>query len=111
MVALRREASSLLAASGARPSRAVLPNVLGGSGFWYGDQSSMRASAHEAQVRRGEAADVGEDGGDIGRADAEPLGQRRAVLLDGGGGDPSAGAGVVGAVDRQGGEGAVELLA
>ena len=66
---------------------------------------------HEAQVRGGEAAEIREDVGHVGGVDAEPFGECGAVLIDAGGGDPAACAGVVGAVDLEDGELAVGAFA
>ena len=76
--------------------------------------SSRRPSSrrfHEAEIGSGEAPDVGEDGGEVAVVHAEPGGNGGEVLVDGGGGNPAAGAGVVGAVDGQRGEFAVGLTA
>ena len=56
---------------------------------------SAATSRHEAEVGFREAADVGEDDGDVPRQHAEPRRERGAVFVDARRGNPAAAADVV----------------
>src|SRR6185437_9288559 len=62
-------------------------------------------------IRRGEAANIGEDGGEIAAVHAEPGGDGREVLVDGRGRNPAASAGIVGSVDGERGKFPISLAA
>src|ERR1039458_2078653 len=67
--------------------------------------------SYEPKVWAGEAAKVGKDCGEVAAVHAEPCGQGCKVLIAGRGGDPAAGAGIVGTAHGECGKGAVGLLA
>src|SRR5262245_60873509 len=66
--------------------------------------SQEATCSQEREIRSGKAAQVREDRGEVAVVHTEPRGERGEVLVAGRGGDPPAGAGVVGAIDRQGRE-------
>src|SRR5688572_21193745 len=61
--------------------------------------TARHRSSHEAEVRRGEAAQVGKDLSHVARVHAEPFGKRGGELVHSRRWNPAAGAGVVRAVD------------
>src|SRR6266700_8371189 len=73
--------------------------------------SALHSCSYKAEIRACEAAEIGKNGGKIGVVHAEPGGKGRKVLIAGGGGNPAAGADVIGTTNGQCGEGAVGLLA
>jgi len=66
---------------------------------------------HETKIGRGEAADIGKDGGQIAGVHAEPGGDGGEILVNRGGRDPATGARVVGAIDSERGKRAVGFSA
>src|SRR6267142_4076087 len=71
----------------------------------------ISGSFHESEVRRGEASDVRENGGEVAAVHAEPGRDGGEILVDGRGGNPAAGAGVVRAADGERGKFAISLPA
>src|SRR6185312_10426698 len=57
------------------------------------------ANLHETEVRRRETANVGQNNGQVGRADAEPGRERSVVFVDARRGNPAASTGVVVGID------------
>ena len=70
-----------------------------------------RRGRHETKIRTREAADVRQNDRQVGRTDAEPRSEGRAVFVDARRGNPAAAAGVVGAADGEAGHLAVDVAA
>src|ERR1019366_10110958 len=72
---------------------------------------TLGIGSYKPQVGAGESAKVREHGREVAVVHPKPGCQRGKVLITGGGRNPAASAGVVGAIDGQSGEHAIGLLA
>ena len=75
------------------------------------DRATLGIGSYKPQVGAGESAKVREYGREVAVVHPEPGCKSGKVLITGGGRNPAASAGVVGAIDGQSGEFAVGLLA